>query len=113
MDFMFFFTVANAAAVCSLCDPVLRGSAGRMLRDIVNAGEFQHISSRIIAADSTAGQRPVKTAGTTGEGNVDAVGMVLNFESGAKLLRTLSVLSCVLHTELTRTSNSVTANVVE
>lgn len=84
--------VANAAAVSSPCDPVLRGSGGRMLRDIVNAGECQHISSRIMAADSTAGERPVKTAGTAGEGNVDAVGMLLNFESGAKLWRKLILL---------------------
>lgn len=105
--------VGNAAAACSLCDPVLRGSGGRMLRDIVNAGECQQISSRIMAADSTAGERPVKTAGTTGEGNVHAVGMLLNFESGAKLWRKLILLSYVLHTELTRTSISVTANVVE
>ena len=66
-----------------------------------------------MAADSTAGERPVKTAGTTGEGNVHAVGMLLNFESGAKLWRKLILLSYVLHTELTRTSISVTANVVE
>lgn len=61
---------ANVAAVSNVSDPVMRGSGGAVLSDLVNVEEqlsdgCQHISSRIMA-HTRAGVRPGRTAQTLG-----------------------------------------------
>lgn len=69
-NFMLQWMEANVAAVSNVSDPVMRGSGGAVLRDLVNVEEqlsdgCQHISSRIMA-DTRAGVRPGRTAQTLG-----------------------------------------------
>lgn len=91
---------ANAAAVSNLSDPVMRGSGGVVLRDIVNVGEqplhgCQHISSRIMA-DRRAVARPGKTAETFGKGRC------WQFECSQILAQTVCYIIAVLWLQLVK-----------